>query len=66
MKKIVLQHDSPMNEQKVEGTMLDVLQLACLELFPDIKRAGPDRCARSIKHLLVGMLYPNRVKGKLL
>lgn len=38
------------------GTLMDVLQLACVELFPAIKQAGAKRCAVSICRLLMGIL----------
>lgn len=55
MKKIVVDQERVVDE-KAEGTLLDLLQLACTELFPEIKRAGSGRCALSIGRLLIGIL----------
>ena len=38
------------------GTIMDVLQLACTELFPAIKNAGSKKCAVSTMRLLMGIL----------
>jgi hypothetical protein len=44
------------DEKESEGVLLDLLHLACSELYPEIKRAGSSRCALSIGRLLVGIL----------
>lgn len=60
MKKIRLDTDSTATDKEAEGTLLDVLHLACNELFPEIKRASSKRCALSIGRLLVGILSPSQ------
>ena len=56
MKKRFLDCDAGVDEKETEGTLLDLLHLACTELFPEIKRAGATRCAQSIGRLLLGIL----------
>jgi hypothetical protein len=51
-----LPEDKVVLEAKAEGTLIDVLQFACEELFPAIKRAGAGRCAISTWRLLLGIL----------
>ncbi len=55
MKKLVLDSEAKMNHEIVEGSLLDILQFACADFFPEIKRAGSRRCALSIGRLLLAI-----------
>lgn len=44
--------------QSDEGTMIDVLKVACEELFPKFVEAGTSRCARYVGGYLMHKFLP--------
>lgn len=48
------QHEELHACEDKEGTMVDLLKVACEELYPKFIEAGPSRCAHFISTLLVG------------
>jgi hypothetical protein len=50
-------NDEPKVDQE-DGTMIDVLKVACEELFPKFVEAGSTRCARYVGGFLFDKLLP--------
>lgn len=45
-------------EKDEDGTMIDVLKVACEELYPKFKEAGTSHCARYVGGFLFDKLLP--------